>query len=84
MPYIEQVDRVDYIEEVETLKELLTNYGETDPKPGEVNYVISKLIWDIFDRNPSYTLGNNLVGVLECVKDRNFTDASLDPMRMRK
>lgn len=36
--------------------------------PGDLNYIISRLVWAEFDRLPSYTKGNELVGVLECVK----------------
>lgn len=72
MPYIDQVDRIDYNEPVEELASLLTTNTDGKPVAGEVNYVISKLVWDLFDANPSYTLGNNLVGVLECVKQEFY------------
>lgn len=82
MPYIKQEDRKRFdpiIWDVE--KELMGEYLNLDPSieienpikykelsPGELNYVISKIIWDIFDKSASYSLGNELVGVLECVK----------------
>lgn len=35
---------------------------------GELNYVLSKLIWTLFALKPSYQTINDLVGVLENVK----------------
>ena len=52
-------------------------------KVGELNFVISSIIWKIFDDNPSYTLGNNLVGVLECVK-QEFIRRKLNPYEDEK
>jgi hypothetical protein len=64
MPYIKDADRTQYKKSIEKLAELVT----ANPSPGELNYILSKLLWTIFDKKPSYTLGNNLMGVLECVK----------------
>lgn len=38
--------------------------------PGELNYIISKTVHEYMGRmdNPSYTLYNEVVGVLECAK----------------
>lgn len=74
MPYIEQTDREVYDPQIDALVEQLTHFGANQvPKVGHVNYVISKLIWDIFRKNgPSYTGGNNLIGVLECVKQEFY------------
>lgn len=74
MPYIEQKDREVYDTQIEALVEKLTGFClNRQPTVGHVNYVISKLIWDIFRKNgPSYTGGNNLIGVLECVKQEFY------------
>lgn len=74
MPYIKKEERYVYDPQIDVLIEKLTNYGaNTPPTVGHVNYVISKLVWGIFRKNgPSYTLGNNLVGVLECVKQEFY------------
>ena len=74
MPYIKQASRDIYDKEIVELVEKLTDYGtNTPPNVGHLNYVISKLVWSIFEKNgPSYTLGNNMVGVLECVKQEFY------------
>jgi hypothetical protein len=50
----------------------LTKGGTADPKMGEVNYIISKLVWELFDSAPSYHHGNELVGALECAKQEFY------------
>jgi hypothetical protein len=67
MPYINQEDREKYKSHINDLVDLLTNDG-CDFQVGEVNYVISSLIWKLFQNKVSYTNANNLIGVLECVK----------------
>lgn len=70
MPYIDSEPRQVFNPQIEALIEQLTHFGENrDPKPGEVNYVVSKLIWGLLRKNGmSYTRVNNLIGALECVK----------------
>jgi len=64
MPYIKQQDRKKFDPHIDALvKELKLNKS-----PGEFNYVISRMIWIVWVGSPSYTLGNNLIGALECVK----------------
>jgi hypothetical protein len=74
MPYIKQEKREFYRPEIDDLVEKLTNFSS--PKHivsvGELNYVFSKILWTIFDQNPSYTLGNGLVGCIECVKQEFY------------
>ena len=72
MPYIKQEDRKKFDSLIEDVVDALTDHGFSPVKPGDLNYVISKMVWEIFDRNPSYTLGNNLTGVLECVKQEFY------------
>ena len=74
MPYIKPEARQRLHEALENLR--MTLYSSKDNhgvlSPGDLNYVISKLIWKLFDDNPSYTLGNNIIGVLECVKQEFY------------
>ena len=63
MPYIEKPERLQYNDEIDALVQKLT-----DKPIGHVNYVISRLIWKLFFKKESYTLGNNLIGALECIK----------------
>lgn len=64
MPYIEQDERKQYNEEIQTLATELLN------KPvGHVNYCITKLLLTLVrEVGESYGTYNNLIGVLECVK----------------
>ena len=71
MPYIKQEDRPKFEEGIkQLLHDLpLTNNGL---KRGELNYVISSIVWRIFEQHPSYTLANDLHGVLECVANEFY------------
>lgn len=77
MPYINQEDRKRLDPHIEKLA------AELDPKsaPGELNYVIFRIIWIIWHgrsganlpkNKPSYTLANAMMGVLECVKSEFY------------
>lgn len=68
MPYIKQNDRLRYLTEVDSLSVKL----QEKSTPGELNFVISKIVWELFSKNPSYTKGNELMGVLECVKQEFY------------
>lgn len=68
MPYIKQEDRGRFDPHIVALLAALTRDGTNSPKSGEVNYVISKLIWELFESAPSYNEGNSLMGALECAK----------------
>ena len=74
MPYIKPEARQRLHEALENLRMTLysSKYNHGVLSPGDLNYVISKLIWKLFDDNPSYTLGNNIIGVLECVKQEFY------------
>lgn len=73
MPYIKQDRRAVLDPAIQALVEQLTHFSENkEPVVGEVNYVISKLLVGIVrKRGISYTLANNLSGVLPCV-DKEF------------
>lgn len=67
MPYIPKDDRanIDY-----TLSTLKAHLGIDENLPvGKLNYIISTLISHLLETHgTSYTIVNNLVGVLECAK----------------
>lgn len=65
MPYITQDSRQKYNTLVDELTLKLEKNGN---KIGDINYCFSRLIWSVFLKNPSYVLGNSLIGVLECIK----------------
>ena len=63
MPYIQQKAREKFDPAISTL---LSQIKEIDP--GELNYIFSKIVWRLFDREPSYSVANNMIGALECCK----------------
>jgi len=65
MPYIHKDDRVFYDPIIEMLNHQV---AQSDYNPGVLNYIISKLIWEVFKKSPCYTTANELMGVLECAK----------------
>lgn len=67
MPYIKKEERRKFDSLLVALKEK-TRYATA----GELNYLISSIIWDIFDHNRSYSRANELIGMLECVKQEFF------------
>lgn len=72
MPYIKQEERQRYDNTIDDIVYLLLDKFPGDNhkhfQVGDLNYIISSIIWKLFDSNPSYTRGNELVGVIECVK----------------
>lgn len=76
MPYIQQEQRENYDQQIDQLVySLLNEYPGDNGKtcsPGELNYVISSVIWKIFNKSKSYTHANELMGVLECVKQEFY------------
>jgi hypothetical protein len=72
MPYIKQEDRKKFDGHIEDIVDALSDHGFAQATPGNVNYVISNIIWKLFKQNRSYTHGNNLIGVLECVKQEYY------------
>jgi hypothetical protein len=63
MPYISQADRKILDSKIDLLLSTLT-----PERPGEINYIFSKIIWELFDLNQSYKNANALLGILETVK----------------
>lgn len=72
MPYIIQTDRTKFDPAIEEVVGVITNHGVSKLKPGDINYVVSRIIWGAFDKNPSYTFGNEMIGVLECIKQEFY------------
>jgi hypothetical protein len=80
MPYIKQEDRqrIDAKLSAEYIVDVLTDNRVRKLPPGELNYFISGIVWTLFRGAPSYTHANELVGVLECVK-QEFIRRQLNP-----
>lgn len=79
MPYIKQEDRTKFDADIKSLiGKLKEKYS-----PGELNYVISSIIWELFSSRYSYAAGNELMGVLECVK-HEFYRRKLSPYECSK
>lgn len=70
MPYITKKKREQWDWEiVRTGRSLIMS---NDIGPGDLNYIISSIIWKAFDKDTSYTKANELIGVLECVKQEFY------------
>lgn len=67
MPYIDPALRQRFEPELTHLIEKLK--GEPI---GCLNYVISKIIWELFKMAKSYTKANELVGCLSCIKQEFY------------
>jgi hypothetical protein len=67
MPYITKPNREAIDREIEVILGAITAAQENFT-PGDLNYIISRIIWSRFNAKRSYTRANELVGVLECVK----------------
>ena len=67
MPYIKLEERVEYDDAIHDLLDELRCQGSS---VGHINYIISTLIWNLWAGD--YTSGNNLMGVLECVKQEFY------------
>jgi hypothetical protein len=97
MPYIKQVNRPKFDKAITTMFdsfvelemgdgdcEAIRDYKKNYRIPvGDVNYVISSVLWNMFDFNPSYANGNDIVGVLECIK-QEFIRRKLSPYEDKK
>jgi hypothetical protein len=74
MPYIKQ-DRRDYLDAsinnvVDALRQLESDFGDDNNFEGNMNYVISSIIAKT--HNISYRSINDIVGMLECVKQEYY------------
>ena len=72
MLYIPQADRprLDYYTEA---RRSLTKAGIQSPKPGELNYMLTRIILAYFDTaGMNYATLNTVIGVLECIKQELY------------
>lgn len=77
MPYI----KFDRREELDQKMNLLL---DENLNAGELNYVISRLIKNLLDKNPfNYNFCNTIVGVLECAK-QEFYNRVVTPYETKK
>lgn len=67
MPYIKPDTRLQF----ENVLNLLDDHCDK-LFPGDLNFFISSIIWKAFDQDTSYTKANELIGVLECVKQEFY------------
>ena len=78
MPYIEQEVRDDYDKKtIKWFREamVIRCRGGIDSNPqfaGDMNWLISSILWAAFDANPSYRRGNEIVGILESAKQEFY------------
>ena len=74
MPYIKPDSRKKFDEGIKLVVEALKSHtdGEGHVGMGDVNYVFSSIVWELFRSNISYGYGNSLVGMLECVKQEFY------------
>lgn len=71
MPYIKQEDRKRFDCHIDAL---IKEFDKKPVSPGEFNYVVSRLLWNIWmkESNHNYTTANNLIGALECIKEEFY------------
>lgn len=68
MPYIEAGRRKQFDSIVDKLVQVMPVGFD----PGELNYCISRLLWSLWEKHSRYYTGNDLIGVLECVKQEFY------------
>lgn len=69
MPYIDKSDRRHYAVKAEELAYIITT-------PGELNFTITSILFEyLAKRGQSYSVYNELIGVLECVKQEFYRRA---------
>lgn len=64
MPYIKQDDRMKFDEGINNIIGAL---GE-EWTAGELNYVISSIVWELFRMQKKYQRANDIMGALEGIK----------------
>lgn len=68
MPYIAKELRERCDSEIDALISLLRIDEDGFFISGEVNYCLSRIIWELWGKKGGYQSGNALIGILECVK----------------
>ena len=76
MPYIKKEERPRYDKSIEEIVNLLVEKLPGDNgkgySEGDLNYVVSSIVWKLFDKSKSYSNGNKLMGALECIKQEFY------------
>ena len=67
MPNIEKQNREKFEKVLQEFKASIS-----DMTAGDLNYLISRMIWHVFDVQKSYNSANALMGVLECIKQEFY------------
>ncbi len=70
MPYIAKSDRPQYQEIVQQLAAMIPQ--DRMARPGHINYVVSLLLDKIYGNAMRYADHNEVIGVLECIKDEFY------------
>ena len=75
MPYIKKQVREGYYEIIDEMVDAISvemeecgNCNDIPVDVGELNFIISKFVWDLFEKNKRYKTANDFIGALECVK----------------
>jgi hypothetical protein len=71
MPYIENEKRGKWNSLIAEAKKLIADIPE-EKREGELNYFISRLLKEIYAKNPSYAEYNKAIGLLECIKQEFY------------
>ncbi len=66
MPYIDKVSRNLFDPYIKQIKERVGLAAMQ--RPGEMNYIVSQLIRQVYGEHPKYADYNEIVGFLECCK----------------
>ena len=83
MPYIKKEQREKFDILVDALIATLDRIRDDKNIAGDLNYVISRIVWGLFDKEPSYLNGNELYGVLTCAT-AEFYRRKLGPLEDEK
>jgi hypothetical protein len=78
MPYIAQSKRAFFDAEIDQLARLLKNaqIDDDNNQEGNFNYIISSLIHRVYGPNYRYRQVNDIVGMLECVKQEFYREVA--------
>lgn len=68
MPYILEKERGKYEDAIKQILDVLPDPKTTYSTAGELNFIISTIIFRLFERNPCYKTGNDLMGVLSAAQ----------------
>lgn len=87
MPYIQKSERPYYDDLIKQITEkLVEKFPAENGKgysEGDLNYIISSIIWKLFNKKRSYSNGNKLMGVISCVQ-QEFYRRMLAPYEDKK